>query len=31
MIKKAYFINNDTIELKEKCKGVSPNNLSAAG
>ena len=30
MTKKAYFINNNTMELKEEYKGVLPNNLSAA-
>jgi len=30
MAREAYFINNNIIELKEECKGVSPNGLSAA-
>ena len=29
MIRKVYFINNDTIELEEECKGILFNNLSA--
>jgi len=30
MAREVYFINNDIIELKKKCKGVLPNNLNAA-
>jgi len=30
MAKEAYFINNNIIELKKECKGVSPNDSSAA-
>ena len=30
MTREAYFINNNIIELKEECKGVLPDNLSAA-
>jgi len=30
MAREVYFINNNIIELKEECKGILPNNLSAA-
>jgi len=30
MTREMYFINNDIIELKEECKGILLNNLSAA-
>jgi len=29
MAREVYFINNNIIELKEECKGVLFNNLSA--
>jgi len=30
MAREVYFINNNIIKLKEECKGVLPNNSSAA-
>jgi len=30
MAREVYFINNDIIELEEECKGVLPDDLSAA-
>ena len=30
MTREAYFMNNDTMELEQECKGVSPDDLSAA-
>jgi len=29
MAREAYFINNNIMELKEECKGISLNSLSA--